>query len=115
MLEIKLASGKAIQFEEFIPKEKNLIKVRLHDNGVNGEGIWACLRDEDMEDYQNGVTDSEPIRLATLRNAPLNYYPDNNWGMVIPVRFDGEMRPEFDINWLDEEAPIVKIMTETQS
>jgi len=113
-MEIKLKSGKTIEFDSFTPKESNLIKVYLHHKGGDGEGIWACIDDKDMDDYKNDARDSEPNRVATLRNAALMFYPNNSWGACIPIRFDGNNRPECDIDWIEEDTDMIFIHEETQ-
>ena len=110
-MELKLKSGETIQFEEFTPKESNLIKVRLHHNEGDGEGIWACIDDKDKADYD--VRDSKPTRVATLRNSAIMFYPNDSWGCIIPVRFDGEKRPECNVDWIADDSDMIFNTTET--
>ena len=112
-MELKLKSGETIQFEEFTPKESNLIKVRLHHNEGDGEGIWACIDDKDKADYENDVRDSQPTRVATLRNSAIMFYPNDSWGCIIPVRFDGEKRPECNVDWIADDSDMIFNTTET--
>lgn len=115
-MEIILKSKDVIEFESFIPKQSNLIKVRLHTNDKDPEGIWACVSDTDIEDYKNGVVDKGdyPIRVATLRNAALAFHPANSWGLCIPVKFKGSERPECNLDWVDSSSTVSIIETETQ-
>jgi len=83
--------GRELRFEHFEPKETNLIKIRLaFDPNDMHEGIWACISDEDMKDYDNDVEDAEYKRVAILRNSSLTGPP---WGAYIPYKMDGDNRP----------------------
>lgn len=112
-MEILLKTNTKIEFETFIPKESNLIKVSLHSNGNDIEGIWACISDKDKADYDNNVSDSEPTRVATLRNSAVMFYPNNSWGLCVPIKFKGTERPECDVTWIHESSRACIIETET--
>lgn len=103
---LELKSGKKIEIKDFQPTESNLIKVDLHWDNEQHEGIWACLPDEFMEDYKKDASDSEVFRYATLRNAALNLGPAS-WGAIIPVKFRGSQRPECNLAWISENAKMI--------
>jgi hypothetical protein len=91
-MNFEFKDGTTIAFKDFQPKEINMIKIRMvYEDG--GEGIWACLNDEDMIDYKNDIKD-DIIRPALLRNASIFGMP---WGSYVPVIFKGEDRPEADM------------------
>lgn len=100
MNKIYLTNGEEIQYEEFQPSNKNLIKVKLHINEENVENIWAVLDDATMQIY-NKDTNSDYKYFAVLRNHAIAFYPNPSWGMVIPIKFNGTERPECDINIID--------------
>jgi len=99
-LKIVLKSGKEFTFSHFQPKEQNQIKVNLNyeDAGDNGEGIWACISDEDFKAYENNETDDEMTRIALTRNQSIGGIP---WGTYIPFRLLGKNRPVCRIIELD--------------
>ena len=41
MKKLFMTNGKEIVVEDFVPKSKNFIKVRIHINDELCEGIWA--------------------------------------------------------------------------
>jgi len=87
-------------FKHFMPKQINIVKIHLP-----GEGIWACLSDEDMEDYRKDVKDPpEVVRVATLRNSSINGPP---WGCYVPYRMDGMQTPEGCIEEIDDGQEMV--------
>lgn len=112
-MEFKLSNGKKIEFEKFTPKQSNLIKVRLHNNDNDTEGIWACVSDKDFEDIQNNVSDSGPTRIANLRNSALMFYPNNSWGWYIPIQLNGSNRADCDVRWIETEQDPLSDLTET--
>ena len=114
MNNLRLKGGIKIEIEDFNPKESNLIKVDLHVDNEDHEGIWACLPDKFMGDYKDNSSDSVVFRYATLRNAALNIGP-NSWGAIIPVKFKGSLRPECDLNWIEEDSDIVFNRKNTKS
>lgn len=101
-LKIVLKSGKEFTFSHFQPKVKNQIKVNINydDYGNNGEGIWACVSDEDLKAYNNNETDDEMVRIALTRNAAIGGIP---WGTYIPFRLTGLDRPVCRIKEMDTE------------
>jgi hypothetical protein len=114
-MEIKLKDGNSITFEEFIPKESNLIKINLNDDGrANGEGIWACISDKDLQDYQANATDSEYKRVATMRNDALIFYPHQSWGAYIPYKLNGDSRPICNISVIADGQEMLFNKQETQ-
>jgi hypothetical protein len=100
-LKFVLKNGNEFSFKHFQPKSTNLIKVNIvEDEGVNGEGIWACISDKSKEAYDKGETDSEMFRVALLRNHSIGGIP---WGAYIPFRLIGSGRPIFRKKELDGE------------
>ena len=101
-LKFVLASGKEITFKHIHPKSTNLIKVNIvEDEGVNGEGIWACVSDEDKKAHDEDVTDDDEMcRVALLRNTSISGIP---WGAYVPFKFIGTGRPIFKLKELDME------------
>jgi hypothetical protein len=122
MKNLYLKNNPTLIVEEFQPKESNLIKVRLHTNGENGEGIWACVNDETKKLHDDDSFTSGYEFYATLRNDALAFYPNQSWGMVIPIKFNANERPECDIKEIDfdkileenDEKPIFN-MLDTES
>lgn len=105
MKTIKYNNGDDFSFEEFEPKESNLIKINLNVNGADGEGIWACISDDNMDDYEKNVDDGEEYhRVAILRNDSINLnFP--SWGMYIMYSLKGGYRPVCDLSKFDFSAP----------
>jgi hypothetical protein len=110
-MELRLINGKTIQFEEFEAKKENLIKVRLHDCDQDGEGIWAVVSDETKAAIDANVSTRGPEHVAALRNSALMFYPANSWGWIIPIRLQGNLVPECDVNWMPEGEEILTNMT----
>ena len=89
--------GEEITFKHFAPKETNLIKIRIHDDGKDGEGIWACVSDEDRKKYDD-ETNTTDLIMVNLRNTSLYGIP---WGCYVPAKCNGSDRPQCDINMID--------------
>lgn len=114
-MEIKLKNGKSIPFEEFIPFKRNLVKLNLNDNGkMNGEGVWACLSDKDITDYNKNIRDPDYVRVATLRNNALMFYPARSWGAYIPYKLNGSTRPICNVSLIEPEQKMLFSSQETQ-
>lgn len=101
MSKLFLKNGTEITVEDFQPNESNLIKVRLHNNDEDVEGIWACLNDEIFKQYQDNSHTSDYEYYATLRNDAVGFYPRKSWGMIIPIKFNGSERPDCNIDIID--------------
>jgi hypothetical protein len=98
----KFTNSRILEFETFALKEANYRKVRIHNNGEDSEGIWACFSDEGIKAYTNDTLPSnEHTFPAILVNSALFFYPRNSWGLYIPVKMMGPNRPECNIADLD--------------
>lgn len=91
--------GKEIEFEEFPIDYDNTVKIRVHDNEKDGEGCWAFLSNADMEKYEDDSC--EDVLVAVLANDLLHFYPEQSFGMFIPVKCMGNNRPECDLSKFD--------------
>lgn len=71
------------------PSEDRIVKLNLSREG-NSEGIWMVIHEKDLEDYTNGVVDSDYTRVCTLANHAICGIP---WGAYVPYKLQGEQRP----------------------
>ena len=84
------------EIEEFELKEGNLKKINLnHDEGLNGEGIWAWLSDADVKKYNEDNKGDYGVAVAA--NQSLIGIP---WGAFFPFQFMGSTRPVCNIDKL---------------
>jgi len=88
-----------VTFEPLAYNENNLTKVRFHDNGEDGEGIWIVVSDETKALLDKDTTGDEFV--AMLANDALMFYPNTSWGLHILCKTCGENRAEADVNWVD--------------
>lgn len=100
MNKIELTNGVVIDVYDFDPKSKNLIKVDLHFDGKDHEGIWAVVPDE-LKTKHNDDNETG-YGFASLRNHALAFYPNESWGLVIPIKFRGSDRPECDMSLIKD-------------
>ncbi len=89
---------KNIEFD-LIPPSTNLMKLRLHRNNENFEGIWISVSNEAAKLIEQNICGVEFI--ARLENNALNFYPNISFGLHILCKTNGENRPECDLNWID--------------
>lgn len=80
-------------------------KVRIHRDGGDGEGLWAAFSDEGLKDYADDNSHGKVIP-CILVNSAINFYPNNSWGLYIPVTTNGSTRPECNLNQVDFKTPI---------
>jgi hypothetical protein len=100
-----MKDGTTIEVKDFVPTSAQLIKVRLHRSDTNAEGLWAVIDEDTFKVYEkNGYSGYEYS--ASLRNAPLAFYPMNAWGLVIPIKMMGSNRPECDLDKFDIDKTI---------
>ena len=99
---LKLTNGNVLCFDAFRPKKQNIVKLLLHNNYVDKEGVFCCLNDADKRDYDADVSDDTIHRVAILLNTSIHFEPQNSYGWCIPIVLCGHFRPESDISWLDE-------------
>jgi len=102
MSKLYLTNGEEIDVEGFQPKQFNLIKIRLHKDDEFGEGVWTCLDDETKKLHDDNTYQSDYIHYATLRNDAF-YFQFESWGLIIPIKFNGNERPECNISIVDFE------------
>ena len=112
-MELNLKNGKVIEVFDFQPKSTNLIKVDLHIEGDAHEGIWAVIPDEFQKMYKND-NEEESYAFASLRNDAVAFYPHPSWGLIIPIRFRGEQRPECDLTWIVEDTEMIYNRKDTE-
>jgi hypothetical protein len=99
-----------LTFKHFVPKESNLIKIRImSDDEDGGEGIWACISDEDKKKYDDDSNTSDII-ICNLRNASL-FGPA--WGSYVPAKCMGTNRPEFNISKISGKVCYNQVDTES--
>jgi hypothetical protein len=110
MPKLKSPAG-VIEFEPIPYKQENLIKVNLSDIGDdNGEGVWACVSDEDKIKHDADVKDDYFI--AVVCNTALNFLPNCSLGLHIVAKFNGKNRPVSSIYWVDYSLPENRIWVE---
>lgn len=107
MAKLFMCNGHQIEVEDFKPTNKNCIKVNIHIDGNDSEGVWACIPDKTLEAYSKDEH-SYYVHYATLRNAPIMFFPRNVWGLIIPIKLNGTKRPECDIALVDFEKTILE-------
>ena len=78
-----------VKFHDFTPKAENLVKIRIEGGMGMGEGIWACVSDEDKKKYDDD-TDTTSLIACTLRNDSVNGI---GWGTYIVAQCQGSDRP----------------------
>lgn len=100
MAQIKLKSGEVIEFDPLKYDEKNLIKLRMHNEGNDGEGIWAIVSPENKAKHDDDSTPPAYF-VAMLANSSLYFALGESWGMHVVGRFNGASRPESNWNWVD--------------
>lgn len=106
MPKIEFNNGqKPLEFMEFPLNEKNSRKINLNRGGKESEGLWAAFSDADLKKYDGNVRSPGYAAVCILMNAPIHFYPNNLWGVYMPVKFNGDLRPSVDINDLDG-APV---------
>ena len=81
-------NDQTVQFKHFTPKSENLVKIRIQGSGM-GEGIWACVSDEDLVKYKDD-TDTTSMIVCNLRNDSINGIP---WGTYVIAQCQGDDRP----------------------
>lgn len=89
-----LYDGKTVEFEDFDGGE--VIKINLHFDGEDGEGIWAMLRPDDQKAYDND--ESGKLVVCSLRNKSLHGVP---WGAFILAELQGSGRPSTNLSLMD--------------
>ena len=92
---------KPLEFTEFPLNEKNSRKINMTRGGKDSEGLWAAFSDDDLKKYDGNARSQEYATVCILMNAPIHFYPNNLWGVYMPVKFNGDLRPSVDINDLD--------------
>lgn len=103
----KFKNGKTLEFETFPTNINNLRKIRIHRDGTDGESLWAYFSDAGAKAYDDDTArTSEYAFPVILANSALNFYPNNSWGLYIPVRMMGPQRPECNLNDVDFSKPI---------
>lgn len=96
-----IAKGKEYTLDSEIPMDINnqdvniLTKMRLRysPEGIN-ERIWIYIAKQDMEDYNNDVTDREYKRVCALANDSIAQIP---FGTYLPYKLDGDNMPVCNI------------------
>jgi len=77
-----LYDGKTVEFEDFDGGE--VIKINLHFDGEDGEGIWAMLRPDDQKAYDND--ESGKLVVCSLAELQGSGRPSTNLSLM-----DGKM------------------------
>ncbi len=106
MNKLFLTTGKELDVVDFQPKNTNLIKVKLHNNNDDVESIWAVVDEETMKKYNNDIITNGYEYYASLRNSAVAFYPNNSWGLIIPIKFNGSDIPECNIDIINFEKII---------
>lgn len=107
---ITLKSGEVIEFDPLVYDEKNLIKTRMHNEGNDGEGIWAIISDEDKVKYDEDRKGDYVV--VMLANSSIYFALGQSWGMHVVVRLQGNQRPEGNWNWVDYNLKENRIFSE---
>jgi len=100
------------EFEPFIGKSSNLIKINLVCSNGDSEGIWAAITDEDKKDYGSHKIDYNIIRIAKLANPPV--YIRVGWGTFIPYQLNGYDRPTCVIADIDKKCAVVQDLNDLE-
>jgi hypothetical protein len=94
-MKIELKTGESFEFEEFKLEDSNLRKINVDFDGVDSEGLWAYFSDEAIVKHDSDSVDGDTV--VVLANSPLFAYPYNFWGVYVPVKFRGTLRPYCNI------------------
>lgn len=98
MPEFQFKNGKTLAFEEFPIKEGNLRKINIYHSGADCEGLWAAFSDEGVKDYDSHKNSHEEYQgVCVLQNDALHFYPTASWGLYVPVKWKGGVRPVLDL------------------
>lgn len=95
---VKMSKLQNIEFD-LIKPSTNLMKLQLHRNNEDFEGIWISVSDETkvlLEKNTKGVK-----FIARLENDAIHFYPNQSWGLHLLCETNGENRPHCDLNWVD--------------
>lgn len=116
MPKIEFNNGqKPLEFNEFPLDEKKARKINMTRGGKDSEGLWAAFDDTGLTQHDGNARTDGYAAVCILLNPPLHFYPNNLWGVYMPVRFNGMERPSVDINDLDGEAVFSKEAIDAQT
>ena len=102
MPQIEFNNGQEpLAFTEFPLVEQNARKINMVRGGKESEGVWAAFDEVGLAQYDGNARTDGYAAVCILMNPPLHFYPNNLWGVYMPVKFNGEGRPTVDIDDLD--------------
>lgn len=117
-MDYKFENGEIMNIPTIERPEDNrkLFKVNLPQTfddylSGNGEGMWACCSEKDQAKIDEDV--AEGIIFVKLLNDSI-YYPELEYGTIIPVELRGECRPvaiwdELDAKYSLDEIGILRV------